>query len=76
MKRRNLLLRVRLENNVRTVRIDLTKAGEKLVDRLMPIAAQFEQVGTRTFSDKEVTWLKKALKQIHANLQELDAPKA
>jgi len=76
MKRRNLLSRVRLEDNARTVRIDLTKAGEKLVDRLMPIAAQFEQVGTRTFSDKDIAWLKKALKQIHANLQELDAPKA
>jgi MarR family transcriptional regulator, organic hydroperoxide resistance regulator len=72
MKRNGLLSRVRPEDNGRTVRIDLTRAGEKLVDDLMPIAAHFEEIGIKTFSDNEVAWLKDALKQIHDNLQELD----
>ncbi|NGO52786.1 MarR family winged helix-turn-helix transcriptional regulator [Allomesorhizobium camelthorni] len=72
MKRKGLVSRVRPEDNGRTVRIDLTKAGEKLVDDLMPIAAHFEEVGIKTFSHNEVAWLKNALKQIHDNLQDLD----
>src|SRR5690606_4267899 len=50
MQKRELLSRVRPEHNGRTVSIALTKTGEVLVDKLMPIAAQFEAVGTKTFS--------------------------
>lgn len=71
MKRQGLVSRVRPEDNGRTVRIDLTKAGEKLVDHLMPIAAHFEEVGIKSFSEDEVARLKHALMQIHENLEEI-----
>ncbi len=71
MQRKGLVTRVRPEDNGRTVSIALTPDGEELVDKLMPLAAHFEAVGTKTFSAKEVAWLKQALSQIHANLQEL-----
>lgn len=74
MKRQGLLSRIRPEDNARTVSIDLTKEGEKLVNELMPVAAHFEQVGTRTFSKEEIAWLKEALTKIHDNLQELEGP--
>jgi len=71
MQRDGLLSRVRPEHNGRTVSIALTPKGEKLVDELMPLAAHFEAVGTRTFTQKEIAWLKQALSQIHDNLREL-----
>jgi MarR family transcriptional regulator, organic hydroperoxide resistance regulator len=72
MKKMGLVSRERPEENARTVRIDLTKAGKALVDELMPVAAQFEEVGIKSFSDDEIAWLKNALRQIHDNLEELD----
>lgn len=72
MKRKGLLSRTRPEDNGRTVSIDLTEAGKKLVDQLMPIAAHFEGIGVKTFSDEEVAWLKEALERIHDNLEELE----
>ncbi len=71
MKKNGLLTRVRPEDNARTVSIGLTGEGERLADELMPLAAHFEDVGTNTFSEEQVAWLKKALAQIHDNLQEL-----
>lgn len=73
LKRRGLVSRTRPEDNGRTVRIDLTQAGDALVSKLMPVAAHFETVGTSTFSAKEVEWLKAALRQIHQNLEVLDS---
>ncbi|ASY65264.1 Transcriptional regulator, MarR family (plasmid) [Sinorhizobium sojae CCBAU 05684] len=71
MKQVGLVSRVRPEDNGRTVRIDLTKAGEKLVDDLMPIAAHFEEVSIKSFSEDEVNRIKNALKQIHENLEQI-----
>ncbi|RWP66362.1 MarR family transcriptional regulator [Mesorhizobium sp.] len=72
LKRRGLLSRERLEDNGRTVRIDLTEAGRQLVEELMPIAADFEAIGTGTFSDSEIAWLKKALRQIYGNFAHME----
>ena len=71
MQRKGLVLRVRAEHNGRTVSITITEKGEKLVDQLMPLAAHFETVGTKTFSADEIKWLKQALIQIHKNLEEI-----
>jgi DNA-binding MarR family transcriptional regulator len=73
MKRQGLLSRERPEDNGRTVTIDLTQEGRRLVEKLMPVAAHFEEVGIKSFSSDEVSWLKNALRQIHSNLEELDA---
>jgi DNA-binding MarR family transcriptional regulator len=72
MKQKGLVTRTRPEDNARTVRIDLTPAGDALVTRLMPLAAHFEGVATGTFSKAEVVRLKAVLEQIYRNLEELD----
>ena len=71
MQRKGLVSRVRPEHNGRTVSITLTPSGEALVEKLMPLAAHFEAVGTKSFSAKEVAWLKQALNQIYDDLDEL-----
>lgn len=72
MKKRGLVSRVRLEDNARMVHIDLTDTGVHLIDQLMPVAAQFEQVGTSSFSEEEVVWLKQALAKMHDNFETLN----
>ncbi len=72
MRQRGLVSRIRPEENGRTVRIDLTREGQRLVVKLMPIAAEFEQIGTSSFSEEEIAWLKDAVKQIYKNLDTLE----
>lgn len=72
MKRNGLVSRIRPDDNARTVRIELTAKGDKLVTKLMPIAAHFEAVGTNSFSSAEVNWLNSALRKIYQNLEALD----
>jgi DNA-binding MarR family transcriptional regulator len=75
MKRQGLVTRTRVEEDGRSVRISLTARGRALADELMPLAAHFEKVATRTFSAKEVAHLKDVLRQIFENLDELESPK-
>jgi DNA-binding MarR family transcriptional regulator len=75
MKRQGLVTRTRVEEDGRSVRISLTARGRALADELMPLAARFEKVATRTFSAKEVAHLKDVLRQIFENLDELESPK-
>lgn len=72
MKKAGLLTRKRHEADARTVRIELTDKGRLLVDELMPVAAHYETVATRTFSAGETAWLKDALRQIYGNLDALE----
>lgn len=73
MKKAELISRVRPETNGRTVEISLTAKGTTLVDQLMPVAADFESVGTRSFTEEEVAWLKAALVRIYDNLETLES---
>ncbi|GGE11505.1 MULTISPECIES: MarR family winged helix-turn-helix transcriptional regulator [Rhizobium] len=72
MKKKELVSRTRPDDG-RTVSIALTPSGDALVQKLMPLAAEFEAVGVETFSEAEVAWLKSALKIIHTNLDKLEA---
>src|SRR5262245_10816326 len=47
MKRKGLVSRKRLEDNARTVAINLTAKGKTLVEELIPIAMYFEEVAIR-----------------------------
>lgn len=75
MKRQGLVSRTRVEEDGRSVRISLTAKGRALADELMPLAAHFEKVATRTFSAKEIAHLKDVLRQIFENLDELESQK-
>jgi DNA-binding MarR family transcriptional regulator len=76
MSRDRLVTRVRPEENARTVQIGLTDKGRALVDKLIPIAMKFEQVGVQTFTPQEAEWLRQALNQVYRNLDALDGETA
>ena len=50
MKRKGLVTRSRLEDNGRTVAINLTAKGKTLVEELMPIAVHFEEVAVANYA--------------------------
>ena len=72
MKRRGLVSRTRPNANGRTVEINLTAKGRTLAETLMPLAAEFEQVGTQGFTSSEVSVLKRRLVDIYRNLDALE----
>jgi DNA-binding MarR family transcriptional regulator len=80
MKRKGLVTRSRLEDNGRTVAINLTSKGRQLVEELMPIAVHFEDVAVRDFSDDEISHLKIVFRKIYESLgsiePEIEAAKA
>lgn len=72
MKRKGLVTRSRLEDNGRTVAINLTPKGRLLVEELMPIAVHFEDVAVCSFSDEEVSRLKIVLREIYDSLGSIE----
>jgi MarR family transcriptional regulator, organic hydroperoxide resistance regulator len=68
MKRKGLVTRSRLEDNGRTVAINLTSKGRLLVEELMPIAVHFENVAVRDFPEDEVSHLKVVFQKIYQSL--------
>jgi MarR family transcriptional regulator, organic hydroperoxide resistance regulator len=68
MKRKGLVSRKRLEDNARTVAINLTAKGKALVEELIPIAMHFEEVAIRGFARNGVVDLKATLAQIYTSL--------
>jgi MarR family transcriptional regulator, organic hydroperoxide resistance regulator len=72
MKRKGLVTRSRLEDNGRTVAINLTSKGRLLVEELMPIAVHFEDVAVRDFSESEVSRLKVVFRKIYESLGSIE----
>lgn len=72
MKRKGLVTRSRLEDNGRTVAINLTAKGKSLVEELMPIAVHFEDVAVSGFSDSEVSRLKIVFQDIYQSLGSIE----
>lgn len=66
-----LVTRVRPKENARIVLIDLTEDGARLAEELMPIAIHFEETLTHGLTEKEVQDLKRMLKQVYANIDNL-----
>jgi len=72
MKRKGLVSRKRLEDNGRTVAINLTAKGKALVEEMIPIAVHFEEVATQDFPGAELADLKNVLAQIYKSLDRLE----
>lgn len=68
MEKMQLVSRSRLENNARTVAINLTKEGKKLVSQLMPIAQHFEEVAVSELPPATLKLLKKVLSDVYVRL--------
>lgn len=71
LEKRGLLTRTRPEGNARIVRIDLTEDGVALAEKLLPIAAHFEQTAVGVLEPDEVEALKVKLRAINKNISEL-----
>jgi len=72
MKRKGLVTRSRLEDNGRTVAINLTSKGRSLVEELMPIAVHFEDVAVSNYSDDEISRLKIVFREIYESLGSIE----
>lgn len=72
MKRKGLVSRKRLEDNARTVAINLTAKGTTLVEELIPIAMHFEEVAVRGVAKGGVGDLKTTLSQIYTSLGSIE----
>jgi MarR family transcriptional regulator, organic hydroperoxide resistance regulator len=72
MKRKGLVSRRRLEDNARTVAINLTAKGKALVEELIPIAMHFEEVAVRRFPKDGLSDLKSTLAEIYKSLGSLE----
>ncbi|HLG81810.1 MAG TPA: MarR family transcriptional regulator [Bradyrhizobium sp.] len=68
MKRKGLVSRKRLEDNARTVAINLTARGKALVEELIPIAMHFEEVAVRDLPRHGLSDLKSTLSRIYDSL--------
>jgi MarR family transcriptional regulator, organic hydroperoxide resistance regulator len=73
MTRKGLVSRRRPDTNARTVEINLTAKGRRLVEELIPLAVQYEEVGLRSFHPDQIAGLKRDLIKVYKNLAELDA---
>jgi MarR family transcriptional regulator, organic hydroperoxide resistance regulator len=72
MKRKGLVSRKRLEDNGRTVAINLTAKGKALVEEMIPIAVHFEEVAMQDFPARELADVKNVLAQIYTSLGGLE----
>lgn len=66
-----LVTRERPRDNARIVRIDLTPAGARMADELMPIAIHFERTVTEGLSAEEIATLKRMLRDLYARIDDL-----
>lgn len=72
MEKLDLVSRSRLENNARTVAINLTARGHKLVEELMPIAQHFEAVAVSELSAANLKLLKRTLVDVYERLDTIE----
>ncbi len=72
MEKMKLVSRSRLENNARTVAINLTDTGADVLKALMPIARHFEQVAVSKLSPAALKTLKRNLSEIYDLLDALE----
>ena len=72
MKRKGLVTRSRLEDNGRTVAINLTAKGKTLVEELIPIAVHFEEVAVSGYAQTEISRLKVVFQEIFESLGSIE----
>ena len=72
MKRKGLVTRSRLEDNGRTVAINLTSKGRSLVEELIPIAVHFEEVAVANYAETEISRLKVVFREIYESLGSIE----
>ena len=71
MEARGLVARRRDAADTRAVLLHVTAAGRRLTRRILPIAERYEAVALKGFDAREADVLRKALRQLYANMDDL-----
>lgn len=69
MVRMGVVSRTRSASSTREVIVKLTAKGNAQVERLLPIARDYESVATAGLSADDVAVLKRCLRRVYANMQ-------
>lgn len=71
LKRQGLMSRTRSKMNSREVTIKLTARGRSVVEQFIPLALQHEAIMTKGLSERDISVLRRYLRQIHVNMETL-----
>jgi DNA-binding MarR family transcriptional regulator len=72
LQRKRLIVRSRSGRDARALSVSLTPAGREMTERIIPIAAHYQEVATRGFSAGEVLRLKRMLVKMFSNMRTFD----
>lgn len=71
MEAKGLVARRRAADDARAIVLQVTPAGRRLTQRIVPIAERYEQVALAGFSPAEAERLKAALRRLYDNMDKL-----
>ena len=72
MEKDGLVARRREAGDARAIALHVTPAGRRLTQRIVPIAERYEAVALKGFTAGEAEVLKKALRRLYDNMDELE----
>lgn len=70
MQRNGLVSRTRPEDNARTIAINLTDQGQELVERVIPLAVDYERTITQGLSEAELEEFRRVIRVMYENLKD------
>jgi MarR family transcriptional regulator, organic hydroperoxide resistance regulator len=73
LQRRQFIVRRRSGLDGRALSVSLTEKGRAMTERIIPIAAHYEEVATRGLDSADIKRLKRMLIRLFSNIQTLDA---
>jgi DNA-binding MarR family transcriptional regulator len=72
MEKNGLVVRRRDAEDARAVALHVTPAGRRLTKRILPIAERYEAVALKGFNAAEAEVLRRALRRLYGNMDELE----
>ena len=72
MEQKGLVARRRDANDARAILLHVAPAGRRLTQRILPIAERYEAVALEGFTPAEAEVLKRALRRLYNNMDELE----
>ena len=72
MEKDGLVVRRRDSGDARAIALHVTASGRRLTQRIVPIAERYEAVALKGFTAAETAVLKKALRRLYDNMDELE----
>jgi DNA-binding MarR family transcriptional regulator len=69
MEQRRLVQRQRSDNDGRALNLRLTRKGEAMTERIIPLARQYGRMAVRGLSDAEVRQLKRMLVKMYSSME-------